>query len=84
MLLIRQAGAQQFALCLHGQGPGGPWQVSTFGTRCPAAIHVGMSPDCHKLGLLEISIAAGMGADVMACGAVILSSHSIPVCVYIN
>ena len=30
-----------------------------------------MSPDCRKLGLgvLEISIAAGTGADVMADGA---------------
>ena len=43
-----------------------------YGTRRPAAIHVGMSPDCSKLGLallgvLEISIAAGTGADVMTC-----------------
>ena len=33
---------------------------------------VGMSPDCRALGLgvLEISVAAGTGADVMAGGAV--------------
>ena len=61
-----------------------------YGARRPAAIHVGMSPDCNKLGLglLEISIAAGTGADVMAGGVVILSYHtipgSIPVYVYIN
>ena len=42
-----------------------------YGMMCPAAIHVGMWPDCSKLGLgvLEISIAAGTGADVMAGGA---------------
>ena len=41
---------------------GGPWRV---------AVHVSMSPDCRKLGLgvREISIAAGTGADVMASGA---------------
>ena len=57
-----------------------------YGTRRPAAIHVGMSPDCRKLGLgvREISIAAGTGADVMAGDPVILSYHSIPVYVYIN
>ena len=57
-----------------------------YGTQHPAAIHVGMSPDCSKLGLglLEISIAAGTGADVMAGGAVILSYHTIRVNVYIN
>ena len=34
-------------------------------------IHVGMSPDCCALGLgvREISVAAGTGADVMAGGA---------------
>ena len=42
-----------------------------YGTRRAAATHVGKSPDCRKLGLgvLEISIAAGTGADVMAGGA---------------
>ena len=42
-----------------------------YGTRRTAAIHVGMLSDCSKLGLglLEISIAAGTGADVMAGGA---------------
>ena len=42
-----------------------------YGTQYAAAIHVGMSPDCHKLGLgvQEINIAAGTGADVMAGGA---------------
>ena len=36
-----------------------------------ATTHVGMSPDCHALGLgvREISVAAGTGADVMAGGA---------------
>ena len=48
-----------------------------------------MSPDCSELGLgvWEISIAAGTGADVMAAlagGAVMLSYHSIAVYVYIN
>ena len=45
-----------------------------------------MSPDCRKLGLgvLEISIAAGTGPEVMAGGAVILSYHTLRVNVYIN
>ena len=36
-----------------------------------AATPVGKSPDCHKLrlGVWEISIAAGTGTDVMAGGA---------------
>ena len=74
---------------LAGIGRAGPGEFQHLyhdGARRPAAIHVGMSPDCSKLGLgvLEISIAAGTGADVMAGGAVILSYHSIPVYVYIN
>ena len=42
-----------------------------YGTQHATAIHVGMSSDCRKLGLgvREISIAAGTGADVMACCA---------------
>ena len=53
--------------------PGGPGRVSTpvwYALR-PAATQVGKSPDCHKLGLgvLEISIAAGTGTDMMAGGA---------------
>ena len=44
-----------------------------YGSRRAATTHVGMSPDCRALGLgvLEISVAAGTGADVMAghCGA---------------
>ena len=42
-----------------------------YGTLHAAAIHVGMSPDGSKLGLgvREISIAAGTGADVVASGA---------------
>ena len=42
-----------------------------YGTLHAAAIHVGMSPDCRKLGLgvWEICIAAGTGADMMASGA---------------
>ena len=40
-------------------------------TRRAAATHLGMSPQCRALGLgvREISIAAGTGADVMAGGA---------------
>ena len=36
-----------------------------------ATTHVGKSPHCHALGLgvLEVSDAAGTGADVMAGGA---------------
>ena len=42
-----------------------------YGTLSAAATDVGMSPDCSKLGLgvREISIAAGTGADVMAGSA---------------
>ena len=42
-----------------------------YGTRRAAATHVGMSPDCLKLGLgvWEICIAACTGADLMAGGA---------------
>ena len=42
-----------------------------YGSRRAATTHVGMSPDCRALGLgvLEISVAAGTGADVMAGGA---------------
>ena len=42
-----------------------------YGSRKAATIHVGMSPDCRALGLgvREISVAAGTGADVMAGGA---------------
>jgi hypothetical protein len=41
-----------------------------YGMLRAAAIHVGKSPNCHRLGLgvLEISIAAGTGADVIAGG----------------
>ena len=68
-------------------GRAGPGEFHhLYGTRRPAAIHVGMSPDCRKLGLgvQEISISAGTGADVMASGAVILSYHSKHVYVYTN
>ena len=39
-----------------------------YGTLSAAAMHVGMSPDCHKpgLGVREISSAADTGPDVMA------------------
>ena len=49
-------------------------------------IDVGKKYHASKLGLgvLEISIAASTGADVMAGGAVILSYHSIRVYIYIN
>ena len=61
---------------------------ATYGTLRPAVIHVGMLQDCSKLGLRvrEIRIAAGTatGAEVMACCAVTLSYHSIPVYVYIT
>ena len=42
-----------------------------FPTRRAACIHVGMSPTCSKLGLgvREIRVGAGTGADVMAGGA---------------
>jgi len=42
-----------------------------YSTRRAAAIHVGKSPQCRALGLgvREISVAAGTGADVMAGGA---------------
>ena len=42
-----------------------------YSTRRAAAIHVGKSPQCRALGLgvLEISVDAGTGADVMAGGA---------------
>ena len=42
-----------------------------YGSRRAATTHVGMSPDCRALGLgvREISVAAGTGADVMAGGA---------------
>ena len=42
-----------------------------YDTLHAAAIQVGMSPDCSKLGLgvWKIGIAAGTGADVMASGA---------------
>ena len=42
-----------------------------FGSRQAAKIHIGMTPDCRALGLgvREISVAAGTGADVMAGGA---------------
>jgi len=42
-----------------------------YGSRRAAAIHVGKSPQCRALGLgvREISVAAGTGADVMAGGA---------------
>ena len=42
-----------------------------FGSRLAATIHVGKSPHSRALGLgvKEISVAAGTGADVMAGGA---------------
>ena len=42
-----------------------------FGSRQAAKIHIGMTPDCRApgLGVREISVAAGTGADVMAGGA---------------
>ena len=44
---------------------------SLYGSQRAATIHVGMSAPCRALGLgvREISIAAGTGADVMAGGA---------------
>ena len=44
---------------------------SLYGSLRAATTHVGMSPDCRALGLgvLETSVAAGTGADVMADGA---------------
>ena len=42
-----------------------------YGSRRAATIHVGMSAPCRALGLgvREIRVAAGTGADVMAGGA---------------
>ena len=42
-----------------------------YGSRQAATTHVGKSPHCRALGLgvREISVAAGTGADVMAGGA---------------
>ena len=42
-----------------------------YGLRRATTTHVGMSPVCRALGLgvREISVAAGAGADVLACGA---------------
>jgi len=42
-----------------------------YGSRQAATTHVGKSPHCRALGLgvWEISVAAGTGADVMAGGA---------------
>ena len=55
-------------VCMGCQRQGEFQHPGLYGTRYAAAIHVGMSPDCCKLGLgvREISIAAGMGAGVMA------------------
>ena len=58
-------------VCMGCEPPGGPGASFTehlYGTLHAAAIHVGTSPDCRKLGLSvwEISIAAGTDADVMA------------------
>ena len=53
-------------------GRAGPGEFQhLYGTLSAAATDVGMSPDCSKLGLgvREISIAAGTGADVMAGSA---------------
>ena len=61
-----------YALAGIGRAGQGEFQhLYHDGARRPAAIHVGMSPDCRKLGLgaREISIAAGTGTDVMAGGA---------------
>ena len=96
MLLITIASGRQVHtfsrfVCIGCELPGGPGQFQhLYGTLSPAAIHVGMSPDCHNLarklglGVLEISIAAGTWADVMAGGVVILRYHSIPVHIYIK
>ena len=52
---------------MNGQAGPGEFQ-HLYGKLHAAAIHEGMSPACSKLGLgvLEIGIAAGTGADVMA------------------
>ena len=63
-------------VCMGCEPPGaGRVSLNTsmpvYGTLHAAAIHVGTSPDCCKLGLgvREISIAAGTATDVMASGA---------------
>ena len=55
--------------CERRAGPGEFQRL--YGMQHASAIHVGMSPDFCKLGLgvWEISIAAGTGADVMAGSA---------------
>ena len=67
---VSKACEHHFALCMHGLRTAGRAK-HLYGTLHAAAIHVGMSPDCRKLGLgvWKISIAAGTGADVMASGA---------------
>ena len=70
-----------YAWAANGRAGQGEFQHQ-YGTQHAAAIHVGMSPDCRKLGLgvRKISIAAGMGADVMACcaGAAGLAPDVLP------
>ena len=57
--------------CEPTGGPGASFTEHLYGTLHAAAIHVGTSPDCRKLGLgvREISIVAGTDADVMASGS---------------
>ena len=72
VLLFRQAGGHHFALCMHGLRTAGRGEFQhLYGSWRAAATQVGMSPDCRKLGLgvLEISIAADTGQNVMACCA---------------
>ena len=72
LLLVGMAAARPVVsrfVCVGGERAG---QFSRlFQTRRAASIHVGKSHTCRKLGLgvREISVGAGTGADVMAGGA---------------
>ena len=74
VLLMSMASSRQvhtiFLYAWAANGRAGQIQ-QLYGTRRAVVTHVGMSPDCSMLGLgvREISIAAGTGADVMAGGA---------------
>ena len=64
----QQAGAHYFALCMLGLRIAGRVLQPLLQA---ATTHAGKSPHCRALGLgvREISVAAGTGADVMAGGA---------------
>ena len=63
-----QAGQCKRFVCMGRVGQGEFQHSDLYGTWRPAAIHVGMLPDCSKpgLGVWEISIAIVTGTNVMA------------------